>query len=713
MASSGTSSINKQYLTTPVQLRGCMTVSTTSRQPSPPLSNQSLQQLRDQQLLQSSSSPFGPIRHNATAQKQVFAEIEKLKKGLDELNSMALITTNPRLHNDLRVQITAAQKNIKKEEDRIKSLKRHANNQQKSQMKKLKALEDDSVVIRYDSPGRPPLLFEHPNLHEQIHSCIEFGEADARRRREIIKVRTANHLRSALETNYSIYMSRTTMRNYILPRSNRSLAARTHHHPAFVGIAGVSKDERNDHLDGHYCLASVKNAKQFAGAFADFSVVLSQDDKAKVPVGIPAVGKHFRTMQTIHESVSVADHDFPIGSSQKLIPSVYLAINPNENESQQNGQLAIFIRAQWHIGSSSTSHMVDLLSLVGKLMIQIFQKFFINGPEIPLQIIETDNEDFAAIFKRDQVVKPLWVILVDGGPDENPRHLKNINQYCKLFRYLDLDYITIRTHAPGQSSYNPVERSMATLSGKLAGITLEINHFGNHLNSQGEICDYELGLLNFCHAGQALADLWKKDPINGKPVYVEYIDEKQDPFVNLKLSSEFETTNVQSVKGDEMPVPWSWVESHCQICRYSLDIKKWNDLSCCTPKRAVEAAAFLGENNGFLPPVIKGKDGHYLNAMHTLQYFNNLKIPAYDSHLPSLSTEDHSRRCCKKCEKYFPTTTMLVKHNKTVHPKSPKRRSNQQTQTNSVTLDDFSMLPSYSEMWPKVVVETQSFSDTE
>ena len=62
--------------------------------------------------------------------------------------------------------------------------------------------------------------------------------------------------------------------------------------------------------------------------------MLSQDDKAKVAVGIPTVERHFETMQTIHESVSVSDHDFPIGISQKLIPSVYLIINSKEtNES--------------------------------------------------------------------------------------------------------------------------------------------------------------------------------------------------------------------------------------------------------------------------------------------------------------------------------------------------------------------------------------------
>ncbi|CAG8714901.1 1051_t:CDS:1, partial [Cetraspora pellucida] len=41
-----------------------------------------------------SSFSFEPIRNNATAQKQAYNTIERLKKELDELNLMASITTN-------------------------------------------------------------------------------------------------------------------------------------------------------------------------------------------------------------------------------------------------------------------------------------------------------------------------------------------------------------------------------------------------------------------------------------------------------------------------------------------------------------------------------------------------------------------------------------------------------------------------------------------
>jgi len=80
--------------------------------------------------------------------------------------------------------------------------------------------------------------------------------------------------------------------------------------------------------------------KQFAASFSDKIVILSQDDKAKVAVGIPAVRRHFETMQSVRESVSVANHDFLISLSQKLVPSVYLMINSKEgDDSVRDDQL--------------------------------------------------------------------------------------------------------------------------------------------------------------------------------------------------------------------------------------------------------------------------------------------------------------------------------------------------------------------------------------
>ncbi|PKC03466.1 hypothetical protein RhiirA5_423714 [Rhizophagus irregularis] len=161
--------------------------------------------------------------------------------------------------------------------------------------------------------------------------------------------------------------------------------------------------------------------------------------------------------------------------SDKINPISVFNDKPNEsNDELQTGRLAIF------------SHMQDLESLLS-------------------------NSQYDDVLKTDETIRPIWILLVDGGPDENPRHLKNIKIYCQLFKKFDLDFLSIRTHAPDQSKYNPVERGMATLSGKLAGITLPIDHFGTHLDSQGKVIDAELAIQNFRYSGEALCELWRRD----------------------------------------------------------------------------------------------------------------------------------------------------------------------------------------------------------
>ena len=475
-------------------------------------------------------------------------------------------------------------------------------------------------------------------------------------------------------------MARTTLNNYLLPRQSNSIAARAHHHPAWVAVAGVSRTETRDHPDGHYCLASVKCAKQFATVFADMSVVISQDDKAKIGLGVPAVGRTFHTLQSVNEPVCVADHDFPAGNGQKLIPSVYLIIKPNEsNDELRTGKLAIFVCRQWSLGTSSLTHMQDLESL-------------------------TSDPQYDDALKTNGEIQPIWVLLVDGGPDENPRHLKNIKTYCQLFRKFNLDYLTVRTHAPGQSKYNPVERGMATLSGKLAGITLPIDHFGTHLNTQGKVINPELALQNFQYAGEALCDIWRRDLIFGRSVDTRYVEELDNPFESLhfegtdkeKAEQQKQQKKKQENENDsaECFVPWSWIENHCNLCQYSLDIKRCTNTSCCVPPRAKEATDFLQLNNGFLPPIAKARDGHFTNPIHLLEYYDLLKIPEYDSHCPSLDQTTYSRLCCSGCNKYFPTLTYMTNHKRAMHPVRRERPKGKAKVQNSRTIDDFSLLPS-------------------
>jgi len=269
-----------------------------------------------------------------------------------------------------------------------------------------------------------------------------------------------------------------------------------------------------------------------------------------------------------------------------------------------------------------------------------------------------EEEAYHEFTHHEGSVKPIWCLLTDGGLDENPQFLANILKYMLIFKKLKLDYLTVRTHASGQSAYNPVERSMSSLSGKLAGIVLNAFNYGNHLgnvNGQVSIVDEELGYRNFKHAGEHLCEFWNHDLINKRPVVATYIEKHND----IIFSDIEEGT-------------WDWINRHSQICKYSFDLRKCDDRSCCEPPRATNAFELLSLNNGFLPPIIQGQDKHFLNLIHTLEFFND-QLPDYDEHCPSIPSELYHELVCRKCGKYFPTKAFIKMHIKNMHPSERRK----------------------------------------
>lgn len=120
-----------------------------------------------------------------------------------------------------------------------------------------------------------------------------------------------------------------------------------------------------------------------------------------------------------------------------------------------------------HSSSTAFSHCIDMERLV----------------ELP---------QFEKIVKYNGNVKPVFIITVDGGPDENPRYEKVIKVAIHHFSQFNLDALFVATNASGRSAFNRVERRMAPLSRELSGVILPHEHFGSHLNSQQETLDENL-----------------------------------------------------------------------------------------------------------------------------------------------------------------------------------------------------------------------------
>ena len=209
---------------------------------------------------------------------------------------------------------------------------------------------------------------------------------------------------------------------------------------------------------------------------AECVAYLSIDDKARVPIGLTAANKQSPLMMSMEYTVRLPDHDFVKAPQHKLIPSVNAICKIDEfGDVTYSGPTVISIRSGKHDSSSAFTHQKD------------FEKLLVLFPE----------------YKKC----PIFVVSVDGGPDENPRFPKTLAYGIKRFQELNLDvYITL-THAPGNSAFNHVERRMAPLSKELAGVVLPHEHYGSHLDASGKTIDGDLERKNFQQAGNTLAEV--------------------------------------------------------------------------------------------------------------------------------------------------------------------------------------------------------------
>ena len=88
-----------------------------------------------------------------------------------------------------------------------------------------------------------------------------------------------------------------------------------------------------------------------------------------------------------------------------------------------------------------------------------------------------------------------------GGPDENLRFPKSLDFAIQYFQKFNLDALLISAHTLGLSTYNQVERRVATLSKALSGVLLLHETFVTHLDSLRKTIDTNLEKHNFKAAG--------------------------------------------------------------------------------------------------------------------------------------------------------------------------------------------------------------------
>lgn len=431
----------------------------------------------------------------------------------------------------------------------------------------------------------------------------------------------------------------------LIPRMSSSTEGKRHVKTVPVKLAKAQNDAHKSHPDDHFAAAVNLHFRNFAEAMGDeVCFVLSQDDKARVHLGLPAASKEAPILMHLDYRVRLPDHDFVVAPRHKLIPSVYAGLTFLKQKLTYSGPTYIGIRSGKHDRSTAASHAVDLHRLVNLDSFRRFAKTTIGD------------------------IKPLLFIFSDGGPDENPRFPKTLEEMVKTFKLFDLDGIFVSTHAPGQSAHNQVERRMAPLSHDLAGLILPHNHFGTHLDENGKTIDENLELKNFAKAGEILAEVWSGNYINEFPVIAEHVPIHSAEIVETSDSLEWFTEK--------------WRLVHVRQAQYALQITKCVDETCCKPIRSNFRNILP---TGFIPapilfthalsgprPCEKATEEGYFGTLAERMLLSrsdfSQQIP-FDRYCPSVQNELDARTC-KLCNAYFVTKGALDIHRKSLHVSS-------------------------------------------
>ncbi|CAF3921937.1 unnamed protein product [Rotaria sp. Silwood1] len=591
---------------------------------------------------------------------------KELEHTSEQLNSIRALKTSKLLSEEGEKKIKLLEKQQSRCEIKLKRLEQLRLSQAKYRRnKKLKlkrliekhpnaAIEYNLAV--YDQTGQPSI--EDRGQRSLLKVIIEIASrgaaADPFRSSNLQSpCMTLDELTERL-TARGFVLSRSSTYLQLLPRRSNSTEGKRHVRTVPVRLIKANNDQHKKHVDQYFATNTSNHLKTLAGSFGSDAVCfLSQDDKARVPIGRPAARKQAPLLMHLDYKITLPDHDFVLAPGHKLIPSgidsnlalkrkilnlllVYAACVINEKKDvSYSGPTYITIRSGKHDSSTAETHHHD------------FSLLF-------------DSKEFEPVMKINGQCKPIVIISVDGGPDENPRYAKTLASGVNLFKQYQLDCFFVVSNCPGRSAFNMVERRMAPLSNELAGLILPHDYFGTHLDDNGNTVDEQLEIRNFKRAGECLAEVWNELTIDSYPVACQYVEpvDKKDSSSSLNANT----------------IDLHWLQIHVRQSQYLLQIIKCNNLKCCTqwqtsyskviPQRFLPSPfPFKVSSNGISIAELSDKDGRFVDLYQRLQLDNILPTVnvSYDYNCPSVQGE-LQKRTWPVCCLYHPSVAAMKRH---------------------------------------------------
>ena len=161
-------------------------------------------------------------------------------------------------------------------------------------------------------------------------------------------------------------LSRPAVYLHLLPRNVRSNEGKRHVKTAPVKLIRAQNDIHSKHVATKFAHSTISALEELAGVLGPQQVTFhSQDDKAKVALGLPAATKQAPIVIHMQYQVRLPDHDFAVAKMHKLIPSVIsdktIKVKTLSKDAvSYSGPTYIGIRSAKHSGSSAFHHLQDV-----------------------------------------------------------------------------------------------------------------------------------------------------------------------------------------------------------------------------------------------------------------------------------------------------------------------------------------------------------------
>ncbi|CAF1635953.1 unnamed protein product, partial [Adineta ricciae] len=272
---------------------------------------------------QTTGGPLEPLpkKIRQPAQEKAYKELSAINEriaSLVQVRQMGLATAENK--KQLK-QLIIDRKKKAYELKRLQSKQRASNKYRNKQKKIVDNLLESKPELQPQlnklyrrGVGRPRVEEQCPDLLQIIEEIAKVGGAsDDRRRSETIRpCLTLDDLREKIkQRGYDI--KRTTLYYRLLPHRASSIEGRRHNQTVPVRLRRAQNDEHGKHEDGHFATATIRYMKDLASIFGNDCVFyLSQDDKCKVPLGLPAARVQAPMLMHLDYRIRLPDHDWTV-----------------------------------------------------------------------------------------------------------------------------------------------------------------------------------------------------------------------------------------------------------------------------------------------------------------------------------------------------------------------------------------------------------------